>query len=113
MFSKIMGFVVAVCVGIGFVGCGKGSDALSCESSSLQKAFKKDKYTDKFRQKSKNVEFSDFKMFVSDGNDPNLGRSTDTIAFCECIVKMNGTSEELTFIAKRLENGKIEFSDFW
>ena len=32
MFSKFMGFVVAVCVGIGFVGCGSGKSPIEVET---------------------------------------------------------------------------------
>lgn len=39
MFSKFMGFVVAVCVGIGFVGCGGGKSPIEVETYAEDVAF--------------------------------------------------------------------------
>lgn len=103
MFSKFMGFVVAVCVGIGFVGCGSGSGAPKCESSEVKKAFENDNGVKGVKELFGDVKFSDFQTLSEDKDYPNTMN-------CKCVMTIGGESGPLTFSAERLEDGRIAIS---
>lgn len=114
--SKFMGFVVAVCIGIGFVGCGKGSNALSCESDKMKKALEKHRYIKELKSIRSNVKLSEFREQYMG----TLGAYMDieeNMFYCECTVesKLNSRNytETLTFTAERFKGGGIAFYDFF
>lgn len=100
--SQIMVFVLAVCVGIGFVGCGGGSGAPKCESSEVKKAFENSRSVKNLLEFGE-VKFSDFKTLSESKEYPNTMN-------CKCVVTMGGERQALAFSAERLEDGGIAIS---
>lgn len=98
--SKFMGFALAVCVGIGFVGCGKSSGAPKCESSEVKKAFENYHKVKNMKEMFGDVKFSDFQTLSESKEYPNTMN-------CKCVMKFDKESQALAFSAERLEDGRI------
>lgn len=103
MFSKFMGFVVAVCVAIGIVGCGSSSGAPKCESSEVKKALENHHSVKGMKEIMGEIKFSDYKTLSEDKEYPNTMN-------CKCVVMMGGEHQALAFSAERLEDGRIAIS---
>lgn len=101
--SKFMGFVVAVCVAIGIVGCGSSSGAPKCESSEVKKALENHHSVKGMKEIMGEIKFSDFKTLSEDKEYPNTMN-------CKCVVTMGGERQTLAFSAERLEDGRIAIS---
>lgn len=113
-FKMLKTIAVALCLaGIGFVGCGKGSDALSCESDKMKEALEKHRYIEEMKIMRSDVKLSEFRQQSMGTAGADI---EENMFYCECTIeskiKSRNSTQTLMFTAERFKGGGIAFYDF-